>query len=116
MIRSNKVLRNASWIVVCRVLQSLIGFVISLFTARYLGPSNYGLISYASSLVLFVTPIMSLGLPNTLVQEIIERPEKEGEILGTSMLSCSITSLFCIVGVTAFSYFSTPNETETIIV
>ena len=49
----NKVFRNASWIIAGKVAQSVLNLVITMLTARYLGPSNYGLISYAASIVAF---------------------------------------------------------------
>ena len=54
-------LKNASWIIVCRIIQSLISLVIGMISARYLGPSNYGVITYVSSVVAFALPIMQLG-------------------------------------------------------
>ena len=81
----NKLVSNALWIIVCKVVQSLLGLVVSVLSARYLGPSNYGLISYAASVVAFVVPIMQLGLRSTLVQECIERPEETGKTIGTAL-------------------------------
>ena len=82
----NKVIKNASWIIICRVIQALLALIISMITARYLGPSNYGLLNYAISIVTFVLPIMKLGITSILVQEFISEPEKEGETLGTSLV------------------------------
>ena len=76
----NKVIKNASWIIVGRIAQSIVGMLIAMITARFLGPSNYGLINYASSIVAFAVPIMQLGLSNILVQELVNNKEKEGEI------------------------------------
>ena len=67
-LKKNKVINNAIWIIIGKVAQSLLALVIGMLTARYMGPSNYGLISYAASLVAFVVPIMNLGLSNVLVQ------------------------------------------------
>ena len=87
-----------------------------MFCARYLGPSNYGLINYASSIVSFAIPIMRLGFDAILVYELIESPDKEGEILGTSLIMNIISSVVCIGGVTTFVLFANSGETETIIV
>ena len=73
----NKVAKNASWIIGCRIGQAILSLVINMLTARYLGPSNYGLITYAASLVAFVLPIAQLGFNNILVQEIVNDPENE---------------------------------------
>ena len=52
---SNKEVKNASWIIAGRIAQMVISFFISIFTARYLGPSNFGLINYVSAYVTFFT-------------------------------------------------------------
>lgn len=113
---NNRVIKNASWIIVCRVVQALLSFVISMMTARCLGPSNFGLINYAASIVAFVVPIMKLGFDSILVQEIIINPEIEGEILGTSFVLNMVSGLMCMVGVVSFCAVANSGETETIIV
>ena len=57
-MNKNRVVKNASWIIGIQIVKSLLGLVISMLTARFLGPSNFGLINYAASIVAFVTPIM----------------------------------------------------------
>ena len=117
MVTSNeKVVKNAAWIIGVRIVQSILALVISMLTARYLGPSNYGLISYASSVVAFVVPIMQLGLPNILVQEIVNNPKREGEVLGTSIVLSVISSFVCMFGVATFANVVNVGETTTIIV
>ena len=111
-----RVVANASWIIVCRLVQAILSFLISLFTARYLGPSNFGLINYAISLTAFVTPIMKLGFDSILVQEFINNPKKEGTILGSSLLMNVISAIACMVLVISFSFFANPGELETVIV
>ena len=112
----NKVAKNAAWIIACKIIQSVLTFVISMLTARYLGPSNYGLINYAVSLVAFVVPVMNLGFGNVLVKELIDRPEKEGETLGTAILTSFLSSLCCIAGVTAFSAVANGGDRTTVLV
>lgn len=112
----NKVLNNVSWIIGCKIIQSLISLVIGMVTARYLGPSQYGLISYAASVVAFFQPIVKLGLDSTLVQEFVNAPEDEGKILGTSLGLSIIASIASIVGIVSFVCLVNAGETETIIV
>lgn len=112
----SKIARNASWIVLCRIMQSVISMVISIITARYLGPSNYGVINYAASLAAFVAPLMYLGLNSTLVQELVQNPEQDGKIMGTSITMSVTAALLCIVGIGAFTAIANPSETETLIV
>lgn len=112
----NKVAKNAVWIIGIRVVQAVVAMLINMLTARYLGPSGFGLITYASSLVAFVLPIMQLGLSNVLVQEIVSNPEEEGKILGTSITLSVLSSICCIIGVLAFAFVANPGEPETILV
>ena len=112
----NRAVNNASWIIFCKILQSILSLVIGSITARYLGPSNYGIINYAASLVAFVTPIMYLGLNGILVHEIIKAPNDEGKILGTSLIMSFISAFFCIIGVFSFAFIANKGEKATVIV
>ena len=113
---NNKIIRNASWIVGCRVVQSVLALIVTMLSARYLGPSSYGLINYAASVVSFMTPIMTLGLNNILVQEFVNDPQREGEVLGTSLVLSSISAVACIFGISSFVAVANAGEKETIIV
>lgn len=112
----NKVVKNASWIIGCKIVQSILSLIISMLTARYLGPSNYGIISYAASIVNFIAPLMHLGLSNILVNETVQRPDEEGKIFGTAVGVSVISSLACIAGVTGFTFVANHGDRETIIV
>lgn len=112
----NKVVRNAKWIVICKIAQSLVQMIVGMLSARYLGPSNYGLISYASSIVAFAVPIMQLGLKETLVQEYVANPSQSGKIMGTALVMNIVAGIACVVGVTAFSMAANPEEPTTICV
>lgn len=112
----NSVFKNAGWIIGCKIAQSLINLVIGLITARYLGPSNFGVISYVSSIVAFAMPIMQLGLKHTLVKEFVGAPEQEGKTLGTALVINLISSFFCVIGSIAFVMVANAGEKETILV
>ncbi len=111
-----KVFNNAKWIVICKIAQSLLQLLIGMLSARFLGPSNYGLIKYAASIVAFAMPLMKLGLDATLVRELVENPEKEGEVVGTSLVMNLASSLACMGGVYAFASVMNAGETETVLV
>lgn len=110
----NKILTNASWIIICKVLQSIITLIIGMLTARYLGPSNYGVLNYVISIVTFALPIMQLGLNQTLVKELILNLNNEGAILGTSIAFNLISSIFCILGCNLFVFSINTSDSTTI--
>ena len=113
---TGKVFRNASWLIACRIVQALLSFVIGTLTARYLGPSGYGVIDYANAIVSFMVPVVQLGIRSTLVHEIISAPEREGQVLGTSLCMSAGASLLGIAGVAAFAGIANRGEKETVIV
>lgn len=115
-LTKKNVVANAGWILACRIIQSLIALVIGMLSARYLGPSNYGLLNYASSIVSFVVPLAQLGLRNILVEEIVSHPEREGQTLGTSIVLSVISSFFCMIGCVAFVSVANAGERDTLIV
>lgn len=115
-MKAKQVFNNAKWIIICKIIQSGLQLVIGMLCARYLGPSNYGLINYAASIVAFAMPVMKLGFSGTLVHEYVKDPEKEGQIAGTSIVLNIISSFACIIGVTAFASVANFGDTDTIIV
>ena len=60
-VSDKRVTKNFLWIIIGKVLQSILGLIINRLTAEYLGASNYGVINYALTLFAFVTPIAQIG-------------------------------------------------------
>lgn len=112
----NKIAKNASWIIICRVIQALLNLVVSMITARYLGPSNFGLITYAASLVAFIVPLVQLGINCILVRELIETPEQGGNIIGTATLLSTASSMLGILEIWVFTSVVNRSEHDTILV
>ena len=66
--------KNAGWMIAGKIVQMLIGFVVGLLTARYLGPGNYGLINYAGAYTTFFAAICTLGINSVIVKEFVDAP------------------------------------------
>lgn len=115
MITSNRSIKNATWIIFCRVIQALLNLFVTMLMARFYGPSNYGLLNYAASVVAFVAPFMKLGFSTTLVQEIVEFPKEEGKTLGTALTMNLISSFLSIGGVAAFVSIANAGERATLV-
>lgn len=93
----NKVAKNAGWLIGGQIAQMLVSFVVSVLSARYLGPGNYGLISYGTAYVTFFTSLCTLGINSVIVKEIINNREKEGQVLGTAIGLKAIASFLSVV-------------------
>lgn len=101
-IIKSKVAKNASWLIAGRVIQMILSFFVGLLTARYLGPSNYGLINYAATYTTFFASLCSLGINSIIVKNFIDYPDEEGTTLCTAIILrafSSIASLFAIMGI-----------------
>lgn len=99
-IKSNRFIGNTNWLIFQNIYSMGLSLVVGALSARYLGPSNYGLIGYGTSLVNLFTAISQLGLDSILMNEIISHPEKKGEIIGTSLcmrIASSIVSFLCVL-------------------
>ena len=58
--------------------------IIGMYMARYLGPGQFGLLSYAVSIVSLFSAIANLGLDDILIRYLIQSPEQRENILGTA--------------------------------
>ena len=115
-MEGKRVLKNASWIIMFQCIQAVLSLIVTMLMARYLGPSNYGVLNYAISVTAFVIPIAMLGINSVLVQELVHYPDNEGEILGTSILMSICSSVLCIAGVAVFVLIANRGEKDTFIV
>jgi O-antigen/teichoic acid export membrane protein len=102
--------KNASWLILGRVLQMLLSFVVSIFTARFLGPSNFGLNNYASAYVAFFTAICSLGINSVIVKDIIENPDEQGLAIGSTLVLRGIASVLSSILIISVSVFIDRND------
>ena len=87
----SKVAKNASWLIAGRVVQMVLSFFVGLLTARYLGPGNYGLISYAATYTTFFASLCTLGINSIIVKNFIDYPEEEGVTLCTAIVLRAIS-------------------------
>ena len=107
---------NASWIIGCKIAQSILGLFIGILCARFMGPSNFGVINYAASLVGFVTPLMRLGLNSILVNEITTGKESESKIIGTAIGMAIPAGVLSSLAIVAFVSLYNKGDTVTIVV
>lgn len=113
---SNKVVKNAGWLIWGKIVQMIISMVVNLLTARYLGPSNYGLINYAGAYIAFFSSLCTLGITSVIVTEFIKNKGKEGEIIGTALILRLISSILSIITIISIVSVIDANEPTTILV
>jgi O-antigen/teichoic acid export membrane protein len=79
-------LSNTGWQFADNILRMVVGLVIGIWIARYLGPEKFGFFSYALAFVALFSPIASLGLDDIAVRNLVRDPAHKEETLGTAFV------------------------------
>lgn len=112
----SKIAQNAGWLIGGRIVQMLINLIVGLLTARYLGPSNYGLINYAAAYTAFFSSICTLGMNSIIVKELVENPDNSGTIIGTALGLRAASSFFSALTIIGISLVVDAGEPTTQVV
>ena len=76
-------LANFNWLTIERVLRSIGAIVVGVWVARYLGPTDYGLLNFSISFVTLFSVVGKLSIDAVVVRELTTNNEEERETLGT---------------------------------
>jgi polysaccharide transporter, PST family len=96
-----KIIGNIGWLLADKVLRMVVGLFVGIWVARYLGPEQFGLLSYAGAYVALFSALATLGLDGIVVRELVREPELRDEILGTAFvlkLMGGVALIFLTVG------------------
>lgn len=77
--------KNTGWLFIGRIGSMIITFLVGVYFARYLGPAQFGLLSYAVSFVGLFAFINGFGIDGILARELVQKPDKRDEILGSAL-------------------------------
>ena len=103
---------NTGWLLFERILRLVIAFFVGVYVARYLGPSNFGLLSYAGSFVFLFSAIATLGLDNIVVRDLVKDEKERDELLGTTFTLKFIGSIL-LLAILAIAVRFTKNDSFT---
>jgi O-antigen/teichoic acid export membrane protein len=92
-----KYLANTSWLMGEKLFTMALQVAVGVYVVRYLGPSQYGLLSYAGSIVGLLLPLATLGLNDILVRELVKDQSKENELLGTAFVLRNLGALLLLI-------------------
>ena len=92
----NKYIFNFNWLLVEKVIRIFGGLFIGVWVARYLGPRDFGIFSYALAFIAFFSWLSQLGMNQIIVREITKYPDKTDEILGSAFFMKLIGAIFSV--------------------
>jgi O-antigen/teichoic acid export membrane protein len=93
----HKTIHNGSWLVLDKVVRILTGIIVSASVARYLGPAQFGELSYVIAYLTFFYAIATLGVENIVVRDLAQTPDKAPAVIGTAMLMRFVVGVICAV-------------------
>lgn len=107
-----KVLKNISWLFFDNIIRILGGLSIGIWVARYLGPSDFGVLNYALAYTALFMLFVKLGLDQIIVREIVRKAELTHYLLGTAFVLKLVGALIAISAIYISLLFL---ETDTLI-
>ena len=87
---------NTSWMFAEQGVKIISAIFVGIYVARYLGPIQFGLLSYAIAIVAVFMALSRLGMESILVRELVVHPEEIRQYLGTAF---SLMLIAAIIGV-----------------
>lgn len=105
-----RVIANMSWLMGGKIVNMILSFFVSLATARYLGPSNFGSINYVAAYVSFFSSIASLGLSVIVIKEVSSGEEDDNKVIWTGILMRFLTAVASTIAVVAFFAIAKRND------
>src|SRR5690606_21481036 len=97
-------LKNTSWLMAEKVIRLLIALSVGVWVTRYLGPEQFGVLSYAQSFVGIFAALSSLGLNDIIIRELVKSQDQKDVILGSSfgLQTMGSTVIMLILAISIF--------------
>jgi len=105
-----KIVDNIGWLFVDKVLRMGVGLFVGVWVARYLGPEQFGLLSFATAFVGLFGAIAGLGLQGIVVRDIVRDPSRKEDTLGTAALLQFIGGLLAYGLILATIFWLRPDD------
>jgi len=82
-VESKDAIKNFGWLFLDKGIRAILGLFVGAWVARYLGPNQFGELSYYLALIAIFQSITTLGMDGIVVREIAKAPANTSAILGT---------------------------------
>ncbi len=109
-------LGNTGWLMADRICRMGLGLLIGVWLARYLGPADFGSLSFAIAFVAMFGTFVSLGLDGLVVRNITLDHGIAPEVLGTAFVLRFSGSIVALVLVIATCHFVTEIDRATSVI
>lgn len=114
-LKIKKIIENSVWLLVDKLLRLITGFLTGVLVARYLGPNDYGILSYAFAFISILYAFASLGLGDILVRELVVHKEDAGELLGSSFAMLVASGLLTYIVLIGIGFLIIDDESRLVV-
>ena len=104
------IISNSGWLIADRLVRLIVGLLMTVWIARYLGPEEFGLWNYAIAFTAIFSAFSTLGLDSIVVRELVRAPSLRDELLGTAFALKVAGGLVCLVVTAVAIGYARPAE------
>lgn len=87
---------NIGWLFLSNIFRMIITLFVGIWLVRYLGPTQFGILSYAQSVALILITISGLGFEAVVVKALVDNQFPAEEILSTTLFLKLIAGLVMV--------------------
>lgn len=109
-MKKGGVLQNTGWLIAGSITRMLVQLIIGAISARYLGPSNYGVLNYVAAYINLFSIICELGLTITIVNEIVKANVSEGTLVGTAIAMRFFAGILSMIALLIITFIVDGND------
>lgn len=97
--------KNSAWMLAEYALKIISAIFVTIYVARYLGPEQFGTLSYALAIVAIFMAVSRLGMESILVRDIAKNPDQSQAYMSTAFGLMLLAAIAGLAIVSSLIYF-----------
>jgi O-antigen/teichoic acid export membrane protein len=98
-LASQRYFANTLWLIVGKVVNIVVTFLVGICVVRYLRPEGFGVLSYSMSIVTLFSVVASLELDLIVIRELVMHPNQRNELMGTAFMLKLVGSFLTLIAI-----------------
>lgn len=96
---------NTLWMFAEKGIRVIAGLLVGTWVARYLGPEQFGILSFVIAVTAMLKPIPRLGLDGIVSRELVQNPQESHFIVSTTIFIRIFSSILFILVAVMLMYY-----------
>ena len=77
---------NTTWLIAEKIFRLAVGLFVGVWVARFLGPEQFGMLSYAQAFVGLFGAFATLGMDGVVIKHLVQDEKNRDLLLGTALI------------------------------